>query len=299
MKSICSGILVSLIAVLGLNAQTVQEGLRHLENENFKSAMEVFDKLITTQPKVYIHHYYKAEVFTAMGNIQDAKSSYLKGLEISSKCDECLVGLGKLELNKNKHQEAIKNLESALKGNSKNASIQALVGKAYLYIDKPQAETALTYLEKARDLDPKQAKYWIYLGDAYQLKGDLGQAMTSFETAVEKDKNDPETYVKMARIWADGKNLDLAIERLETATKLNPGYAIAYKELYEMYIRARKFDKVIPILDKYVELSGTDVDAKVRLVKFLCFQAKDYTRAITEANKVLEKILNNTHFTVG
>ena len=104
--------------------------------------------------------------------------------------------------------EATKHLETALKGNSKNANIQALVGRAYLYADKPMPEMALSYLEKARDLDPKQSKYWIYLGDAYQLKGDLGQAMTSFETAVEKNKKDPETYVKMARIWADGKNLD-------------------------------------------------------------------------------------------
>ncbi|MBK8956356.1 MAG: hypothetical protein IPM34_12495 [Saprospiraceae bacterium] len=288
MKSLFSGIFIITFSLFNLTAQSIQDGLRHLENENYKSAMDVFDKLIAMQPKAYINHYYKAEVYVAMGNSQAAKTSYLKGLEISSKCDECLIGLGRLDLNENKTAEATKHLESALKGNSKNANIQALVGKAYLYADKPQPETALIYLEKARDLDPKQSKYWIYLGDAYQMKEDLGQAMTSYETAVEKDKNDPETYVKMARIWAAGKNLDLAVQNLQNAIKIDSGYALAYKELYEMLIRSRKFDQVIPILDKYVELSGSDVDAKVRLVKFLCFQAKDYNRAIVEANKILE-----------
>lgn len=278
--------------ITGLNAQTTEDGLKFLANENYKAAMDVFDKLIVSQPKVYIHYYYKGEVYSALGNENAARASYLKGLEISSKCDECHTGLGRLDLNAGKTMEATKHLETALKGNSKNANIQALVGRAYLYADKPMPEMALSYLEKARDLDPKQSKYWIYLGDAYQLKGDLGQAMTSFETAVEKNKKDPETYVKMARIWADGKNLDLATQSLESAIKQDSSYAIAYKELYEMYIRARKLDKVIPVLDRYIALSGSDVDAKVRLVKFLCYQAKDYNRAITEGKKILENYPN-------
>lgn len=40
-------------------------------------------------------------------------------------------------------------------------------------------------------------------------------------------------------------------------------------------------------MEKYVALSGDDVGAKVRLVKFLCFQAKDYERAILEGNKII------------
>ena len=69
--------------------------------------------------------------------------------------------------------------------------------------------------------------------------------------------------------------------------KLNTDYAPAYKDLYELYIRERKFDKVVPLLDKYVTLVGNDIDAKVRLVKFLCFQAKGCDRAISEGQKLL------------
>jgi len=289
MKSISLGFLLFCCGPALLLAQTAEEGLKYLENENYKAALSVFDQLIKAQPKAFINHYYKGEVYVALGDENAARTAYQKGLEISSKCDECHIGLGRLDLNQNKVQEATKHFETALKGNSKNANIQALVGKAYLYVLKPMPETALPYLEKARDLDPKQSKFWLYLGDAYQLKGDLGQSMTSFETAVEKNKKDPETYVKMARIWAEGKNLDLAIGSLESAIKQDSTYALAYKELYEMYIRARKLDKVIPVLDRYIALSGSDVDAKVRLVKFLCYQAKDYNRAIVEGQKILEK----------
>lgn len=283
----------SVLIVLGFMqfsyAQTLQEGIRHLENENYNAALSTFNKLAQTDPKCFIYHYYLGEVYYALEKYPDARKAYSKGLDISSKCDQCHIGMGKMDIDEGKMNEAKKHFDTALKGNSKNAQIQAMVGKAYLYSKKPMAEQALQYLVKARDLDPKQAKYWIYLGDSYQAKGDLGNAMTSYETAVEKDKNDPETYVKMAKIWADGKQVPLAIEKLEKAIQLKPDYAIAYKDLYELYIRTGKYDKVVPILEKYVSLIGSDVDAKVRFVKFLCYQAKDYAKAVEEGTKLVKQ----------
>lgn len=268
--------------------QSLEEGIKHLENENYNAALNTFNKLATSDPKGYIYHYHIAEVYYAMEKPAEARKSYTKGLDISSKCDQCYIGLGKLALDEGKLAEAKKHLDYALKGNAKNAQIQAMVGMAYLYSRNPKAELALPYLTKARDLDPKQSKYWIYLGDSYQTNGDLGNAMTSYETAVEKDKNDPETYLKMSRIWAAGKQVPLAIEKLEKAIQIKPDYAIAYKDLYELYIRTGKYDKVVPILEKYVSLIGSDIDAKVRFVKFLCYQAKDYAKAIEEGNKLVK-----------
>ena len=268
-------------------AQNLQDGIKQLENENFTAALTTFNKLAVADPKNPLYYYYIGEVYYNLDKKTDARKAYDKGLNISSKCDQCHIGLGRLDIEENKAEAAKKHFETALKGNSKNHQIQALVGAAYLYNTKPNAETALKYLSLARDLNPKQSKYWIYLGDAYQSKGDLGNAMTSYETAIEKDVNDPEIYVKMARIWASGQQVDLATQRLENAIKLKADYALAYKDLYELYIRTRKFDKVVPILEKYVALSGSDVDAKVRLVKFLCYTAKDYNRAIEEGTKLI------------
>ncbi|MBK9270914.1 MAG: tetratricopeptide repeat protein [Saprospiraceae bacterium] len=277
-----------IIAIQSLNAQSLQEGIQMLQNENFNGALQTFSKLNATDPKNPIYPYYIGEVHYAMDNPQAARVAYQMGLDISNKCDECKIGLGKLELDKGNEAEARKFFDSALKGNSKNHRIIAMVGDAWLYGKKPNPEEALIHLTKARDLDPKIATYWIHMGDAHYVKRDLGAAMTAYEVAVEKDKNDPETYLKMARIWAAGNKYDLGIERLQTAIEIKPDYALAYKELYEQLIRNKNYTKVLPVLEKYVSLTGDDVDAKVRLVKFLCFQAKDYDRAITEGLKVIK-----------
>ena len=91
----------------------------------------------------------------------------------------------------------------------------------------------------------------------------------------------------MARIWAAAKQDRAAIPQLEKAIKLSPNDAVPIKDLYRVVYQDRQYDKVTPLLDKYVALTGNDVDAKVRLVKFLTFQAKDYDRAIMEGEKLL------------
>lgn len=163
-----------------------------------------------------------------------------------------------------------------------------MIGEAYLMSKQPNADKAAEFLESARAMDPKIARYWAHLGDAYKLKGDNGQAMTNYETAVEKDPNNTAAYISMARIWAGAKQYDLAIDKLMQAIKLSPDNAPPYKDLIELYIQTGQYDKVTPLLTKYTQLTGDDIDAKVRLVKFLTFQAKDYDRAIEEGEKLLK-----------
>ncbi len=283
-------------SLLIINAQTLEEGIKQFENENYNAALNTFIKLNAANPKNAIHAYYVGEVHYALENYKGAQDAYNAGLAANPKSDECKIGLAKLALDNKNMTEAKKYFDSALRGQSKNHSLISKVGAAYLYNKNPQAKVALDYFTQARDLDPKIAKYWIQKGDAHLALNEAGPAMTAYETAVEKNKDEPETYMKMARIWNSSGKYDLAIEKLENVIKLNPNYALAYKDLYESYIKSRKLDKVLPVLEKYVTLTGTDVGAKVRLVKFLCFQAKDYTRTIDEGNKIL--ITNPNEYTI-
>ncbi|MBK9984787.1 MAG: tetratricopeptide repeat protein [Saprospiraceae bacterium] len=280
-------VFVLALSALGLRAQTIEEGIKYMENENFTAALNTFNAICKSDPKAYQAYFYIGEVNYLMENYAEAEKSYKKGLASNAQCAECNVGLGKLELDKNNTVEAEKYFASALKINKKSSLIPSLIGDAYLQSKKPNAAKAIENLAQARSMDPKVAKYWAHLGDAYLMSGDNGEAMTAYETAVEKDPTNTEAYISIARIWANAKQTDLAIPKLEEAIRLSPNDARPIKDLYELYIREKKYDKVTPLLEKYVELTGSDVDAKVRLVKFLTFQAKDYERANMEGEKLL------------
>lgn len=287
-KLLFLSILFACATVPRAQVPSLQEGIKQLQNENYGAALTTFNAIAKNDPKNGTIYYYIGEVSYQTDAPADAEKAYKKGLTINPQCAECKVGLGKLMLDQNKLPEADEYFESASRLDKKNPEIFAMIGEAYLYNKKPNGNKAVTYLLMARDMNPKVARYWAHLGDAYKLTGDNGEAMTNYERAVELDPTTTSAYISMARIWAAAKQNDLAIEKLKEAIKLAPDDAAPYKDLIELYIRTGQYDKVTPLLDKYVSLTGDDIDAKVRFIKFLTFQAKDYDRAIQEGEKLLE-----------
>lgn len=290
MKQILFAGIFSFLCTLGFSQIT--EGIKHLENENYAAATEAFNAACKADPKNGVAQFWIGEVAYAQEDYNAAEKAYKKGIEAGD-CAECYVGLGKLFLDKANVAEAEKNFELAKRVDKKKASTFGRIGDAYLYSKNPNATKAIEYLGNARDMDPKNAVYWAHLGDAYIMIRDNGQAMSAYEDAILKDPTNSEAYIKMARIWSAAKQTDLAIEKLEKAIELSPNDARPIKDLYELYIAKRQYSKVVPLLEKYIALAGTDTEAKVRLVKFLTFQAKDYERAISEGEKLLAAKVND------
>lgn len=284
-------LLVCVLAVMALVAfaqPSLQEGIRMLENENYKGALDQFTAIAKADPKNGTIYYYIGEVSYLQDNAVEAEKAYKKGLSINSSCSECKVGIGKILLDQGKTEEGKENLDAAMRIDKKNPEIYFLVGNAYLNSKHPDAQKAAQYFGDARNLNPQVGKYWAHLGDAYEMLGDHGEAMTSYETAIEKDPKNTAAYIRIAKIWTGAKRYDSAIEYLQKAIELSPNDAQAYKDLIELYIRTNQYDKVTPLLTKYTELMGDDIDAKVRLVKFLTFQAMDYDRAIEIGEPLLK-----------
>jgi tetratricopeptide (TPR) repeat protein len=120
--------------------------------------------------------------------------------------------------------------------------------------------------------------------------------MSAYETAVEKDSKNIEAYMKMAEIWSNSRESDLAIDKLESAIKLKDDFAPAYKLMYTLLLSKNERKKMLPYLETYTKLAGSDVKAKERLVKFLAYDAKDYDKSIEEGEKLIKS--NPEEYTV-
>ncbi|MFM2392632.1 MAG: hypothetical protein RLZZ546_609 [Bacteroidota bacterium] len=286
MKKVLSVCMFTFFTLYTAFAQVdIKEGVKLFTNENFGEATKFFENVAAKDPKSTIAHYYLGKIKYELEDYTGAEASFNKGSSIG-KCHECQVGLAQLMLDNNKALEANKILESVAKSNKKSSGIHALIGLAYLKSKVPNATKAIEFLIKSRDLDPKVASTWSHLGDAYRLSGDNGSAMTAYETSVEKDKNNIPAYMSMAEIWSRSRQMDLAIQKVEQALTLDSEYAPAWKLLVELYSKIKNWDKVTKSLDKYTSLVGSDEAAKVRLVKFLVFQAKDFERAIKQGEEL-------------
>jgi tetratricopeptide (TPR) repeat protein len=300
-----------------LLAQTaIDDAKKSIVNENYAEAKKILNQYVLAEkdPNKQAEAYYwlgESEYRNLVEEkpteaMERAREQYNKGIILSKSNPQCQVGMGKLLLDAKNDKEAVKTFDAAIR-NSKEKRFKeghpetySLIGESYLNGRYPNPELGTAYFVKARDIlvnskggtssaeDAKAAAaIYIRMGDACLAKGDAGCAMGSYESSLSKDPSNPEVYLKMAKIWSRAGKYDLGLERLNEGLKINDKYAPLYKDKVEVLLAMKKYNEVTPTLEKYVPLAGTDFDSRLRFVKFLSYQAKDYDRAITEAKRLL------------
>jgi tetratricopeptide (TPR) repeat protein len=295
---------VLILCAWTIKAQDIAAAKGHIANENYAKAKEVLNTYIKGEADANK----KAEAYYWLGEadyrdlidespqkaLEKAREQYNMGLSLSKSNAQCQVGMGKLLLDAKNGKEALKTFDQAIKDSRKkpykegHPEIFMLVGDSYLNCTQKNPEQAVSYYTRARDVEPTQAINWLRLGDGSLAKNDAGGAMSAYESAAQKDKTNPEIFLKMSRIWKRASKNDLAIQNIQDGLKVNAQYAPLYKDLIELYMDTKQFDKVLPTLEKYIPLAGNDFSARRRLVTFLTYQAKDYDRAVVEAEKLLK-----------
>lgn len=281
---------VFILVSQGAFAQTVAEIQKMMSDENISGARKMARELIQKEPTNGDGYYYLGETFYFDEAQDSAAFWYNKGLALAPDAPAPHVGVGKIALDKGLSQDAEKSFGRALRFvKKKPAEAYALIGSAYLTSQKPNIDKALENFTLARDNDTKNPRYFMLLGDAQVAADKIGDAQTNYTFASEKDKQNPEILMKIARTYLKSGIADVAQKNLEDIVAKFPNYSPAYKDLYEIYFGNKLYTKGTPLLSKYVELVGTDIDARARLVRFLTYNAKDYERAIKEANTVLQQ----------
>jgi tetratricopeptide (TPR) repeat protein len=289
-----------------VQAQTALDQAKNLiTNENYGEAGKMLTQYISSEkdPMKQAEAYYwmgesmyrdLADEKNMQPAFEKSKEQFNKGIAIAKNSPHCLVGMGKLLLDAKNTKEALKTFDSAIKESRKKPfkegtpEIFMLVGDAFLNSVNKNPEQAVAYYTRARDIEPSNAKTWIKLGDGSLAKNDAGTAMSAYESASSKDKNNAELNLKRSKIWKRASKNDLAQKELEEGLKINDKYALIYKDLIELYMDTKQFNKVLPALEKYIPLAGNDFGARRRLVTFLTYQAKDYDRSVVEAEKLLK-----------
>jgi tetratricopeptide (TPR) repeat protein len=271
------------------SAQTLEEGVQHLNNDNLKAAQAAFEKIILTTPDNGRAYYYLGEVFFRQGKIDEAKKLYDRGVDAAGKDPFNYIGQAKVLLENNDVKGAEKLIERSLNASKrKNPEVYSAITDAYLRSKNKNFDAAVRNATSARDLDPRVVKYAVGLGNAQLAAGNHGAAMNAFEDAIAKDPKNTEVLMSMAKIWAQSNPIK-AIEYLEQLIKLDDKDANAYRMLGDLYQRTGKFDKVPLMLDKYLELAGNDTYARMNLIRYLStFMKENADRIIQESKTILK-----------
>jgi len=287
--------LCTVFMLADLNAQSVQEGINHLYANRYKSAVQVFQKMLATNPNLIEATYWLGQAYLDMDEEESARQLYDKALAANGNAPLIMAGKGHvLLLVDKKKEEARQMFESAItisrtkKGD--DPVVLNAIGRASADGKDGNLEYAVKILEQALQLAPKNADIALNLGNAYRKK-DPGQgggkAYEMYKLATQINPNFAYPYVRIAKLFETQKQWDLVLENLNKAVQVDPSFSLAYYELFFYYFFNQKYDDATNYLNKYVaSRPGEDHMEDDYLNSQLCWATKDWDCAISKAEAV-------------
>jgi tetratricopeptide (TPR) repeat protein len=289
-----------LLIVSGLKAQTVQEGISHLNAGRVKTATGIFDKILAVNPNNIEATYWLGQSYLdleeiAGARIKSARGIYEKGLQSSANAPLLLVGLGHVELLENKTSDARQKFETALtmtktkKGD--DPAILAAVGRANVDAKTGDYNYAVEKLKALTDKGEKNPDAFVMLGNAYRKAGNGsggGDAFASYKKALEMNSGYALASLRLAKLFESQKNWELVLQYLNEAVTKDPKFTAAYYDLFYYYFFRAKFPEAEDQLKKYIDSKLPDSDIQDQyLYAQLCWARKDFDCAITKAQSVV------------
>jgi tetratricopeptide (TPR) repeat protein len=293
-KTTITFLTAGLLLITGLKAQTIQEGMNHLYAKRHKSAADVFQKLLATNPNNIEAIYWLGQSYFNMDDNAVARQLYEKALATNGSAPLILVGIGHADLLDNKNNDARQRFEAALTASRNKKGddpvIQTAIGRAIVDSKTGDFNYAIQLLLVATAKDPKNTETLLQLGNAYR-KADPGKggsdAYTYYMKALQVNPNFAAASVRLAKLFETQKNWDFVLQYLKEAVAKDSRFTDAYYELFWYYFLRKDFNEAGNQLKKYVDskLPETDIQDEY-LNGQLCYVSKDYDCAILKANNV-------------
>jgi tetratricopeptide (TPR) repeat protein len=288
-----------------IRAQNVASGINDWYAERYQGAKATFEKLQAANPNDIQAAYWLGQTYIAMNDLAGAKNVYTKALATSANAPLLEVGMGQVELNENKINEARQRFEKAItmstgkKGG--DPEILNAVGRAIAdtYTDKEKKgdiNFAVQKLEEAANAKPKDnallADIYLNLGDAYRLARpgeNGGLAFSNYQKAIDANPNFPVPSYRMAKLFNTQHNWDLYEKYLTDAITKDPRFAPAYYDL--SYYKMGKL--LLPESEEFATkfAQNADPDPQNEYLKAsLMWAQKKYDDAIALSKSIISRI---------
>ena len=103
-------------------------------------------------------------------------------------------------------------------------------------------QEALADLEKAIEIEPNCAKYYLLLGQLYLRTGHKKKATRALDTAIVQDPEDANSFQQRANVFLSMKQYRRSIRDFSHAIELSPGQALLLEQRGQAYLQNGQAD---------------------------------------------------------
>jgi serine/threonine-protein kinase len=187
---------------------------------------------------------------------------------------------------------AIKILEE-LAGQSGSASVQAALGRAYLYKfqlthDPKWAVPAAAACERGLRNDPENFELHITLGELRRRNGNASDAIAQLKLALAQQPNSAEATLELAEDYNAAGDLANAEQSYKKAIQLQPNYWSGYSKLAGFYFVHSRYPEAASQFAKVTQLAPDNMRARLNLAA-VYQRMERYSEAIAIDLETLKK----------
>ncbi|HET6569098.1 MAG TPA: tetratricopeptide repeat protein [Rhodothermales bacterium] len=268
-----------------LFAQTVEDGFKYLRNEEYAKARAAFKAAASSDPSAK-NLYYLGNFYLALDKPDSAATLFQQALEKDRKEPLVHVGLAELDLIKKNAEGAAEHFDDADHyARDRDAETYYRIGQAYLRHGTNNAKEAIAAFSKAVDIDGKNPKYYVGLGNAYLESNNASKASQNYEQAIYFDANYAPAYVAVGSLYLRSKNYNEARDQYNKAVEADPNFAPAYKELGNLFYRFQQYGNAAENYGKFVQLGEPTQDELLTYAGYL-YLNKQYDESLQQLEKV-------------
>ncbi len=121
-------------------------------------------------------------------------------------------------------------LETSARLGPWNADTLWLLGRYFLH-GRQDSGRAVSLLNRAVELNPYSARYWLDLAEAQMTRGETGEVQRSLARALEAEPTSPAIAWRSANYYLAGNDLDSALPLFRVAMQYDPSYIPAALDL--------------------------------------------------------------------
>ena len=182
-------------------------------------------------------------------------------------------------------------LDKCLKLHPENTGTLTRLAKLYLYIGKHQE--AFNYINEAIKINSGLANPYFIKGLIYDDMGDTLRAIKQYQTAIERNPDFYEVYILLGLKHADLKDT-LAISYYKNAIRIKPLSAEAHYDLAMFYQENGYFDRAVNEYDYIINnIDSTNYEAYYNKGYLYLQFSTNYEKSITLFTKAYQLNQNN------
>lgn len=302
---------LGLILVMGSSgfAQSTNDALKAIDAEQYQKAKTILKGLINSKASDTENYFYLGNIYLKQGYADSAKQTFNKGISVNAEDPLNHIGLGSVELDEGNASAALPHFDKALASLKRKEYLPFLyVARAYIDAPKPSDnkvispdyEKAITYLEKAKTINPKDAEkdanIYLAFGDAYRGQKKNSEAFSAYRTAFELDKSLLRSKVALGIINKESKAWPESVTEFNNVLAIAANYGPVYRELAETHLqwglsdakeRDAKIKQALDFYKKYIDLTDKSIESRMRYADFLVY-ANDWKALQQEAEAMVQ-----------